>query len=71
MSHILRTNLRRIKRVNEAGVQKLIRNVQSLQQNLTNLLSVKDKKELETVVQYYELFLLSGSVCFFARARLI
>lgn len=66
MSLILRTNLNRIKRVNDAGVNKLIRNVQSIQQNLTNMVSIRDRKELETAIQYYELLMLSGNVSVFA-----
>ena len=58
MTFILKFNLSRIKKVNSTGVNKLIRNVQSLQQNLTNLVSATDKY-LETSKQYYELLLKS------------
>ncbi|KAJ3085595.1 hypothetical protein HK102_014020 [Quaeritorhiza haematococci] len=59
MTHILCTNLRHIKRVNAFGVNKLIRNVQSLQQNLTNIAAVHEKG-LDRARQYFELLKLSG-----------
>lgn len=57
MSYLLRLNIGRIRRLNATGVQKLIRNVKSLQQSLTNLGSVNDRKQLDIAIAYYELLL--------------
>jgi hypothetical protein len=54
----LKSNIKCIKRINDAGINKLIRNVQSLQQNLTNLESVDDKN-LDMVIKYYNLMRMS------------
>ena len=62
MSYLLRLHIGRIKRLNETGIQKLIRNVKSLQQSLTNLGSVNDREELDTAISYYELLMASGPV---------
>ncbi|KAJ3052048.1 hypothetical protein HK097_006960 [Rhizophlyctis rosea] len=59
IAHALCANLRHIKRVNHHGVQKLIRNVRSLQQNLTNVAVVHEKK-LDRAKVYYELLDLKG-----------
>ncbi|KAJ3283609.1 hypothetical protein HK104_010298, partial [Borealophlyctis nickersoniae] len=59
ITHILIFNLKHIKRVNTPGVSKLVRNVQSLQQNLTNIASVHEKR-LERARWYFELLGLSG-----------
>ncbi len=62
MSYLLRLNIGRIKRLNKTGVQKLIRNVKSLQQSLTNIGSVNDRQALDSAIAYYELLLVDGAV---------
>ncbi|KAJ3037903.1 Exocyst complex component 4 [Rhizophlyctis rosea] len=59
IANVLCANLRHIKRVNQHGVQKLIRNVLSLQQNLTNIAAVHDKR-LDRAKTYYELLSLDA-----------
>ncbi|KAJ3075448.1 hypothetical protein HDU98_008066 [Podochytrium sp. JEL0797] len=57
--HILCVNLKYVKRINAFGVQKLLRNVESLQQSLTNIAAVHEKG-LEHVRTYFELLNSSG-----------
>ncbi|KAJ3252851.1 hypothetical protein HDU77_004892 [Chytriomyces hyalinus] len=52
--HVLRVNLKYVKRINRFGVQKLLRNVESLQQSLTNIAAAHEKG-LENVRIYFEL----------------
>ncbi|TPX72632.1 hypothetical protein SpCBS45565_g00189 [Spizellomyces sp. 'palustris'] len=59
IAHTLCSNLRYIRRVNRHGVSKLVRNVQSLQQNLTNVTSV-NFRSLDRAKQYFELLNLNG-----------
>ncbi|TPX37027.1 hypothetical protein SmJEL517_g00823 [Synchytrium microbalum] len=59
MTRILCSNLRHIKRLNRNGIAKMIRNVQSLQQNLTNIASIHEKA-LDHARQYYDLLNLGG-----------
>nr|KAJ3422218.1 Exocyst complex component 4 [Polyrhizophydium stewartii] len=54
MAHTLVCNLRYIRAVNKAGVLRLVRNVQSLQQNLTNL-ACAHQQNLDRARRYYEL----------------
>lgn len=61
MSHILITNFKHIKRLNTFGMEKLIRNVRSIQQNLTNIVSMHEKG-LDKAKQYYELLISGGEV---------
>ena len=63
MSQILISNQRHIRRINKYGNAKMIRNVMSLQQNLTNIASV-DEKSLDISRAYYEMFYLGGEVCY-------
>ncbi|KAI8614367.1 Sec8 exocyst complex component-specific domain-containing protein [Chytriomyces sp. MP71] len=59
ITHILRVNLKYVRRINRFGVQKLLRNVESLQQCLTNIAAVHERG-LESVRVYYELLNTSG-----------
>eukprot|EP00842_Homolaphlyctis_polyrhiza_P004042 jgi/Hompol1/4639/HPOL_001819-RA len=59
MAHILVKNMRHIRAVNKNGVLRLIRNVQSLQQNLTNLACIH-QQSLDRARRYYELLLLES-----------
>jgi hypothetical protein len=61
MSYILRSNFGKLRKMTEQGIQKLIRNVKSLKQNLTNVSFIRDKESLDLASQYYELFLFSGN----------
>ncbi|KAJ3334079.1 hypothetical protein HDU76_011603 [Blyttiomyces sp. JEL0837] len=47
-------------RINKPGISKLLRNVQALQQNLTNFVAVQDHG-LERVKEYFSLLHLSGA----------
>lgn len=58
-SHILISNHKHLKRVNQHGMTKMIRNVLSLQQCLTNI-AAANEKALDSARQYYELFALGG-----------
>jgi hypothetical protein len=62
MTQILISNLKKIKKINQDGIRKLLQNVQSMQQSLTNMSCVKDRKDLDRAIHYYELLLLSGYV---------
>ncbi|KAJ3012377.1 UNVERIFIED_CONTAM: hypothetical protein HDU68_001241 [Siphonaria sp. JEL0065] len=57
--HVLSVNLKYIKRINKFGVMKLLRNVESLQQSLTNISAVHEKG-LDHVRKYFELLNISG-----------
>ncbi|KAI9101019.1 Sec8 exocyst complex component-specific domain-containing protein [Phlyctochytrium arcticum] len=59
IARTLCSNLKHIRRVNSHGVSKLVRNVQSLQQNLTNISSVPHKN-LGRAKQYFQLLNLTG-----------
>ncbi|TPX38723.1 hypothetical protein SeMB42_g06582 [Synchytrium endobioticum] len=59
MTRILCTNFKHIKRLNSNGITKMIRNVQSLQQSLTNIASIHEKA-LDHARQYYDLLNLGG-----------
>ncbi len=59
ISHVLQTNMPYIRRLNRNGVVRLIRNVHSLQQNLTNLSSIDDTN-LSRILTFTELALLTG-----------
>ncbi|KAH6571183.1 hypothetical protein BASA50_005377 [Batrachochytrium salamandrivorans] len=54
MAQVLIFNLRYIRTVNKNGVMRLVRNVQSLQQNLTNL-ACAHQQSLDRAKAYYEL----------------
>jgi hypothetical protein len=54
MCYVLMTNMRYIRRFNKNGVVRLVRNVYSLQQNLTNLVSIVDS-DFSRVKTYTEL----------------
>ncbi|KAJ3123240.1 hypothetical protein HK098_002078 [Nowakowskiella sp. JEL0407] len=54
MTFVLCSGLKQIKQINIHGIRKLIRNVQSLRQNLTNILGGHDKC-LDKARQYFEL----------------
>ncbi|KAJ3057590.1 hypothetical protein HDU99_007238, partial [Rhizoclosmatium hyalinum] len=58
--HVLTVNLKYVKRINKYGVQKLLRNVESLQQSLTNIAAVHEKG-LDHVRTYFELLNSSGA----------
>ncbi|KAI8915401.1 Sec8 exocyst complex component-specific domain-containing protein [Powellomyces hirtus] len=58
ISQVLCANIKHLKRTNSHGVGKLVRNVQSLQQNLTNISSVHFKN-LDRAKDYFELLNLS------------
>ncbi|KAI9334954.1 Sec8 exocyst complex component-specific domain-containing protein [Obelidium mucronatum] len=57
--HVLSVNLKYVKRINKFGVSKLLRNVESLQQSLTNIAAVHEKG-LDRVRKYFELLNISG-----------
>lgn len=61
MGYVIFTNMTRIRRINSNGVLRLVRNVQSLQQNLTNLVSIQENS-LNRVKTYTELAALTGPV---------
>ena len=63
MCHILFTNLKYIRRFNTNGSSRLVKNIQSLQQNLTNF-AVLDDTNLSRVKAYFELTGMNGSVAF-------
>ncbi|KAJ3411659.1 hypothetical protein HDV05_001868 [Chytridiales sp. JEL 0842] len=56
---VLMSNLRYVRRLNFHGVEKLLRNVMSLQQSLTNISAIHEKG-LDRVKTYFELLNLSG-----------
>ncbi|KAJ3011813.1 hypothetical protein HKX48_006633 [Thoreauomyces humboldtii] len=60
---VLCSNMKHLKRVNGFGVGKLVRNVQSLQQNLTNITSVHFKN-LDRAREYFELLNLNSDGLF-------
>ncbi|KAJ1921562.1 exocyst subunit [Mycoemilia scoparia] len=55
MAHMLIVNTRYIREFNMAGAQKMIRNVLSLQQNLTNI-SLSGESGLDKARKFYELY---------------
>lgn len=59
--HVLMTNMKYIRRFNENGVLRLVRNISSLQQNLTNLTAVVDS-DLTKVKVFTELAGSTGRV---------
>ncbi|CDS07546.1 hypothetical protein LRAMOSA01495 [Lichtheimia ramosa] len=56
MVHILITEARQIKRMNANGVQKMMRNVLALQQNLSNFVPPSQNSVMERAREYYQLF---------------
>jgi exocyst complex component 4 len=58
---VLMGNLRYVRRLNLFGVEKLVRNVMSLQQSLTNISAIHEKG-LDRVKNYFELLNLTGPV---------
>ncbi|KAI8907206.1 Sec8 exocyst complex component-specific domain-containing protein [Gorgonomyces haynaldii] len=59
ISHLLFTNIKYVRRVNENGVTRMIRNIDSLQQNLTNFSSLK-AITLFKVKSYVEMLKFTG-----------
>lgn len=64
MSYILVGNLRHVKRINQNGIKKLLRNLHSLEQCLTNISTIKENG-LDRGRKYFELLQLPGKVIFF------
>ena len=58
------SNVKYIKRINKFGVNKLVRNAQSLQQILTNIAAIHEKG-LDKVIEYFNLISMSGEVTVF------
>lgn len=61
MTSVLISNLKQIKQINIHGVNRLVSNVHSLQQNLISFTVVFDK-DLEKAKKYFTLLAYSGSV---------
>ena len=64
MSYILVYNFKHIRRLNPNGINKLLRNIRSIQQNLVNVISMPEKG-LEKAKTYYELLQGGGEVRYF------
>lgn len=64
IAHMIISNFRYIKKVNENGIKKMILNLQALQQNLTNF-ALTFESIMDHVKDYYELFLLPLNVSVF------
>lgn len=56
MVHILISEAGYIKRMNQHGVQKMIRNILALQQNLTNFVPPSQSAIMERARGYYQLY---------------
>lgn len=56
MVHILISEASQIKRMNANGVQKMMRNVLALQQNLSNFVPPSQNSVMERAREYYQLF---------------
>ena len=61
MSYILVYNFKHIRRLNANGINKPLRNIRAIQQNLVNVISMPEKG-LEKAKTYYELLQGGGEV---------
>lgn len=62
--HLMISNATYIKRLNHNGVQKMIRNILALQQNLLSVLTASQCAAMERGREYYSLFGLGPEVSF-------
>ena len=60
--HILISEASHIKRMNSNGVQKMMRNILALQQNLANFVPPSQNSVMERAREYYQLFNLGSEV---------
>lgn len=62
MEHLLISNARNLRFANKLGIQKIIRNIRALQQNLKTLSDLPEDAEFARARRYYELFFLAPEV---------
>ncbi|OZJ02130.1 hypothetical protein BZG36_04585 [Bifiguratus adelaidae] len=60
VAQVMISNAHYIKRMNLNGVQKMIRNILALQQNLTNLATSEQSSQLDQAREYYRLYTLGS-----------
>lgn len=60
--HILISEATYIKRLNANGVQKMVRNILALQQNLSNFVPLSQCSIMERAREYYQLYNLGSEV---------
>ena len=63
MEHLLIANSRHIRFANEVGIQKIMRNMLALQQNLKTITEVSQDADFERAKKYWALFSLTPTVC--------
>jgi len=63
MEHLLISNSRHIRFANAVGVQKIMRNMLAMQQNLKTITDASQDADFEKAKAYWNLFSLEPAVC--------
>jgi exocyst complex component 4 len=63
VEHLLVSNSRLIRFANDFGIQKMLRNLSALRQNLKTITGLPEDSELSQAQAYYNLFSLGPTVC--------
>ncbi len=63
MEHLLISNSRHIRFVNAVGIEKIMRNMLAMQQNLKTITDASQDADFEKAKAYWNLFSLQPAVC--------